>query len=334
MNKVILHIGRHKSGTSSLQKFLYTNRLQLEEYGFYYPLNGLKGIAHHHISLPLSKSNLKTNNLENILKTKVFLDFYSEVKTKLNKFNVIVSSEAFQNCDPKSIKYLFKDLDVKVVVYVREQVSYLISSYSQYIQNNNSNLTIDEYEKMIFNADYLKFLKNWQNIFSNLSLSLFSREKLKNCNIIDDFLINVLKLPENTMNVFNISETDQNPSIGWKLVELKRLINSDLFRISDRKTLYDSFKKLSNLKLNDETIKISENLFKILHYKYSKSNHALNKSLLIDQNLILSKLHILDKSQELSLNDSNTILQALFELIPNKDNSHELIKKKLKLLLN
>ena len=59
MKKLTLHIGRHKSGTSTIQSVLAGNETLLQEHGYRYPRSGRRGIAHHRLSEPLSRGRLK-----------------------------------------------------------------------------------------------------------------------------------------------------------------------------------------------------------------------------------------------------------------------------------
>ncbi|MGV6852729.1 MAG: hypothetical protein ACWA5R_11220, partial [bacterium] len=50
MKKVILHIGTPKTGTSSIQRWLYQHSETLLELGILYPRTGRQGVAHHLIA--------------------------------------------------------------------------------------------------------------------------------------------------------------------------------------------------------------------------------------------------------------------------------------------
>ena len=54
--KVVLHIGRHKTGTTSIQKFLHANSDELKSYGLYYPKNTYPNkFAHHDLVKDISR---------------------------------------------------------------------------------------------------------------------------------------------------------------------------------------------------------------------------------------------------------------------------------------
>lgn len=87
--RLILHIGRHKSGTSSIQHWLKRNNDLLSTNGILYPKSFRKGVAHH--------------NLVDILDPRrsgaADLDFAANqiLREVTEEDTIILSSEAFQN---------------------------------------------------------------------------------------------------------------------------------------------------------------------------------------------------------------------------------------------
>lgn len=91
MQELILHIGRHKSGTSSLQDYLFSNQNNLATQGVLYPNAGLAGkIAHHDLAKFLNQNSMDVNKYRNLKRR-----FRQETK---GFEHIIVSSEEFQNC--------------------------------------------------------------------------------------------------------------------------------------------------------------------------------------------------------------------------------------------
>ena len=131
------------------------------------------------------------------------------------RVTLLVSSEAFQNCDPLLVKEVFKEHDVKVVLYIRNEADYLASAYNQKVHATNYKETIYVYEKS-FDIDYLKFLDSWSNCFKQLNVRIFDRNRLYRNDIVEDFILNSLKIN-------NFQATDYliqaNPSLGGKLLQ-------------------------------------------------------------------------------------------------------------------
>lgn len=215
----ILHIGRHKSGTSALQKALHKNYDALYERGFLYPQKCRSEPAHHRISshfLPPGRKHFSEQQTQRAVR---------KLRAEANAFDgkVILSSEGFQNCPPDALTALCPPQQTQIVVYLREQYTYAQSAYSQAVQGGKNPKTFEEYLQG-FNANYMNFLKKWRTKFKpkQLSVRIYDRPKLENGDIIDDFLatcgVDLADIKKPT--------ADPNVSIGGPLLEFKRAINT------------------------------------------------------------------------------------------------------------
>lgn len=217
MKQLIIHIGRHKSGTSTLQKTLFLNRELLEEQGFYYPRTGIKGYGHHNISEPLSRKNISKNSKTLIdLKNSLLLEL-----ADIDASNVIISSEAFQNCAPSDVAVFFEDFDVKIVVYVRNKLDYLVSSYCQKVHATNYAKPVEEFALTFKNLFYKDFIESWQKSFANISVNIFDRNTLTDGDIVKDFISKNLNFSINYKEI----ENENNPSLQFSLTLLKLELN-------------------------------------------------------------------------------------------------------------
>ena len=115
MRKVIFHIGNHKTGTSTLQKFLFKNRKILEKYNFLYPNTGIifGDYGHHNLAFELANFSQYDRKYGNYKK------FTKIIKKNKNK-NILVSSENFERLEfnkkfEKFIKEI-KKLRLKIIV--------------------------------------------------------------------------------------------------------------------------------------------------------------------------------------------------------------------------
>ncbi|WP_324689914.1 hypothetical protein U0O11_10745 [Cobetia sp. D5] len=223
MINIILHIGRHKTGTSTLQKYLYSFPNELRKHGYEYFEVIKKGYGHHHIAEPLAKGVLKNTVDSNLLVERIAGELESYLEWSCDK-TYIISSEAFQNTDPKVIRQLFPQnkYNVKVVVYFREQADYLASSYAQKVHASLYTGTIYDYYKRGFDVDYLKFINAWDHCFGKISVRFFDKKLLIQSDIVDDFTNSVLGF---SSEIDKANLNDNNPSLGQKYVALKLKIN-------------------------------------------------------------------------------------------------------------
>lgn len=181
MKKVILHIGRHKSGTSSLQGFLHTNSGILKAMGVLYPNTGRgKQVAHHRLASFLERPKCDS---------KEYQQLKAQLKRETKNFDtIIISSEGFQNCrDLDGLRDFFSDYHLHIVVYFREILDYLQSAYAQSVQNTNESRNFELYAEQT-KLNYQAFYNRWAKIADSISAHYFHRNALKNQDIIDDFL--------------------------------------------------------------------------------------------------------------------------------------------------
>lgn len=224
--RAILHIGRHKTGTSSLQHFLVHNEHVLRNCGILYPLAMRKGPAHHRLAAylePRIRRRFTPEELDGIER-----DYEGLQREMDGAERVLISSEAFQGVAPEKLFEVF-GRDATVIVYIREQFDYLLSSYAQAIQNQKLTLTLDEYASTMFNANYNRFLGQWQTTFGRdrLIVRIFERSQLDGADIRLDFL-RLIGVAEHSGR-FDLAIDEQNTSIGGALLEFKRRLNARPF---------------------------------------------------------------------------------------------------------
>jgi len=201
--RLIIHIGMPKTGSTSLQSFLFDNSDELKELGIFYP----KQLHHHNIKFyPIFLDNpfdfihqRKFFSSDEIARKKH--DEYKKDWINLFENNdyrdFIISSELLYLCTKKQISKIYKLIegyfdDVKIICYIREPVSFLRSHIQQGIK---AGLIVEEKpENLIIKhshaCKYSKYLINWLDIFKNHSIEVvnFDQKYLYEGDIIKDFL--------------------------------------------------------------------------------------------------------------------------------------------------
>jgi hypothetical protein len=123
-----IHIGTHKTGSTSLQHFFLQNRLNLIKQGFLYPEIGIKNAGHHKIAWVARNGN-ESNRLKNII---------ARIKIQAERAdceNVILSSEEFEfvhHLEP--LKAALAGHHCKIIVFIRRQDTLLESEYNQHVK--------------------------------------------------------------------------------------------------------------------------------------------------------------------------------------------------------
>lgn len=184
--RLILHVGRHKTGTSAVQHHCSSVRETLKQQGVIYPVagtiepNGRRTPAHHYLARQTHRRHHDPDQFAALQR-----DFFAEIE---GYDTVIVSSEGFQNLRRLNLLDRFFDgfegFEVTVICYLREYLSYLVSSYRQMVQNQPRFMTFSDYCSRDFRID--DFLSDWGAVGTMITRP-FDRDKLLGGDIVLDF---------------------------------------------------------------------------------------------------------------------------------------------------
>ena len=205
---LILHAGRPKTGTSTIQQFLKQNaQILAKDHNIYFPLcmgvnqrwltflTGLKdekwAIKHRYINNTKARDELFSQKLNELLKD---LKQYSTHQWIMS--SEILTSGLAQEDDIKNLKRFLKEHfnQIQIVIYIREQTAAAISALSQRIKGGH---VIDEdflyslnnprQTSRIYNYELM--LTPWIKHFGkkSIKLKIFCKTKFKNSNLTDDF---------------------------------------------------------------------------------------------------------------------------------------------------
>lgn len=210
--QVYLHIGRAKTGTSSIQNYLFDSRDELWNGGVLYPLTGTRGTSHAPLAYAL---NPKFRNQFDRQSLK------SQLNREMHGFDTaIVSSEAFQNItDLSTVAEFFNEYELQLICYLREALDYAQSAYAQRVHATDYAGTFDTFVRANFKPRYENMLTSYSRIVSQSTVRLYDRTRLKNQDIVDDFLSIVGIYPEGSRRL------EHNKSLGGNLLYFKRLLN-------------------------------------------------------------------------------------------------------------
>lgn len=136
MKRMFIHIGYPKTGTTSIQQFLYDNPSLLEENNLYYPQQGISKPALNHSNLPRSfEWNTRANHLYK-KEDGSFPELVKEI-SNINQ-NIILSSEGFMNAlsadankTNDAIKSFFNQYAISYLLVLRKSDDFIESSFTQ-----------------------------------------------------------------------------------------------------------------------------------------------------------------------------------------------------------
>ena len=228
MKNLYIHIGTPKTGTTTIQKFLSSNREILLNKGIYYPkfpfewedalgTDGNFGWWAH-------------GGMDYKTKVGIINDLFIEHD------NVLLSSEDIWLEEPDKIKFL-KELcpdkyNIKVIVYLRKQIEYLESQYREIIrvwQEKEDMGKICSSNNPVVSAimatlDYCSVLDNMESVIGkdNIIVRPYEKQQFVDENIVHDFL---KCLGIEAYDDFIFYKTKYNPAMDNAVLKVKTAMN-------------------------------------------------------------------------------------------------------------
>tara|TARA_R110000772_G_scaffold28437_1_gene71628 strand:- start:462 stop:1508 length:1047 start_codon:yes stop_codon:yes gene_type:complete len=200
--QVIMHIGLHKTGTTSIQQFLAENRTQLGDLDYVcYTRDGFFREDGNSYFL-LKQHNWYSNKRSCQFDMPLLME---NIKNS-NKSRVMISSEAFSWCTGiENIKKLKDELltvtdEILILVYVRDPVSFAVSVYTEGLKYPNSLSVLTDYTYPCLSKNNLcsqlsiehytfANLLPWKEVFlDNLKVRCLEDDKLFQNNLLADVL--------------------------------------------------------------------------------------------------------------------------------------------------
>jgi hypothetical protein len=204
MRKLYLHVGTHKTGTTSLQASLAAGAHILRQHGIHRlnvgvpPLNG----AHHNLAWEITQDARFRSD------TGTLLSMIDEIETSGRDPavpDVIMSSEEFEcsiSAQPAAFRRFIAEVvnqgfEVVIIVYLRDQVDYVLSLYFELLKHGLSEALDDfvgkgiergfvAYKQQVFALRYDFFLQEISGL-PGAKLVIRNYESAKN-NLVGDLL--------------------------------------------------------------------------------------------------------------------------------------------------
>ena len=218
--ELILHIGHYKTGTSSIQNFMWDNDSENSRQGVQYLRTGIAkerfiGIRHFYLGVDLGTDRC------------LWGDAVKEItESKAQRF--VVSCEGLIRKKPHEINFLYellRELKVNIVLYLRRQDLFAESLYAEFVQNQSCSSSFEDfYKSNAFFLDYKGIVKRWAEAFgmSNLLLRDFADVVNHRQSVILDFLdICGLQIPSG----FEDNRYRANPTMKSKELSIMLEIN-------------------------------------------------------------------------------------------------------------
>jgi len=245
MNELILHVGMHKTATSSIQNTLYSNRDFFETKNFYYPKNWGENHSieiysifcdnplsyHINIRKGFDKLSIEEHN-KNIKKSIV-----DEVQSIDNK-KVIFSGEDISSLTSKNLKefkkFIINELkinNIKIIISTRESLSYHTSVIQELIKNGNN---VKNYIPQEINKLYTNKISKFIEVFGKENILIYKFEDTFESKYGPvGYFLNLIGMKENDLTQIKVSKS--NEGISDKAIDLINFINIKVPLFSNNK---------------------------------------------------------------------------------------------------
>jgi hypothetical protein len=341
MKTLFLHIGTHKTATTTLQKTFSSSQELLIDSGIYYPnydiIDAKKHYSHHDIARSIAGGPNARFTHEQLVR------FFSALEKRTPEDGIcFISSEIFYRINIHSNKqkrgYIAKvknyaslsGMHCKVVITLREQASFLDSLYREHVRQTNYAENFDAFlEKFSDWINYKNQLELWANALGVPKVLFYER-------------LNKEKLPEeflekSTGRRLNLSHRKHyNSSLNYDWTQVKRIIN---FMSLGKWSREETIKIINNLQSktpegaspnHPKTHFISESQAAQLYQIHAKDNAYIAKTFCDQESLPpFVQLKIIPPTQPLV--NTKFLLQAIIKIfyfrILTLLNKYHLIRK-------
>lgn len=206
--KCILHIGTEKTGTTSIQQFIFENRALLKKKGFHLfdslrqPDNRFLAVAAMHPSTRdgLTRNVLRLNTDNEVLafQNKTIADFKTEVNRLPKGATALISSEHIQSRlrtedEVQRLHSILRECgfqSFQIIVYLRNPADTASSLYSTMIKGGRMDATVPAPEDHNVEniCNHQKTIEKFSAVFGreNLTVRLFRADKLVDGSAVTD----------------------------------------------------------------------------------------------------------------------------------------------------
>ncbi|WP_040362183.1 hypothetical protein [Congregibacter litoralis] len=193
----------------------------MRDFGFFVPQAGRVKNAHHGLSRPFQPRNVQQlQGIDDYRQLEAVRALTLESDDEPPEAIGLISSEGFQNCRPGLVQMAYRDFQAQIVVYLRNQLEYLASSYAQRVHATDYTGSIQVFFKDVYlkGNHYASFLETWEEHFPKQLLV----RRYQPSNIVEDYAENVLQIP---VDAFSMRQSLSNPSLNSVVTQFKCELN-------------------------------------------------------------------------------------------------------------
>ncbi|BCN92750.1 hypothetical protein THMIRHAM_05350 [Thiomicrorhabdus immobilis] len=283
LNKIYLHIGMNKTGSTSIQNYLASNFEYLKNKGFLYPRTGRAKHAHFGLSTALGFHNQKEQPDENQLQA-----LKEKLLSEVHDFegSLIFSSENFiKNKTLNYVEQFFRDYDVYIIIYLRRHDLWWESSYSQALKMVNNppwDEGIENYINFSKNrgiGNYRSIVDRWAKVFGSEKIIVkpFEQSNFPN-GLVNDFVKSIGFVPDKTVS----EPVLLNSSLSYRALQFLEILQRLDVSAKEKNNLVNFVSKNKAMSSKDSLLSIEQRteIYKdnIEDYEYIAKKYLNRKS--------------------------------------------------------
>lgn len=210
---VLLHLGHAKTGSTSLQKYLSTNKKILLEDNIVYPFSENEN---HNFIYSFASSKRPFFDVSSQVSLKQLVSSFCE-NTNSNDNILIISSESICSLKKKELDCLLEEIQlftnqIIALIYCRNPLDYAASLIQTQVKNGVKSVTAGS--GIVFKYNQLLKYFEGHKLISNLIVRDFSKNSLVFSDIIYDFFDTVHKATNHLHKPISLNRNRENSSLS------------------------------------------------------------------------------------------------------------------------
>lgn len=227
---LILHVGDHKTGSTTIQNAFAAHRVRLKGRKLLYPGNLNHNYLREHMSAldRTGKDKAGKQGQPNVARLRQMIE-------QTDADFILLSGESFEGFDPAALKALLQQhfaplvREIRIIAYVRPHASRLLSTYAEQCKIGWYSGSLDAFfAKASKRFAYHPRLAAWRSQFGNgFIVRPMIRDELRNGDILEDFIVSAFGDGEYDVQPVRAS----NESLGLEDLVMLRHVQSHLKKI-------------------------------------------------------------------------------------------------------
>ena len=280
-----IHIGTHKTGTTSIEAFLKTNRTALADQGIgllTFPRDARRALREHAEGHEAAATSL-ANTLEHLI-TKQSRACANQPNTYILSWEGFCGnaskgySDAHLMANALNVASKYCNLNPYIILYIRPQEEFISSYYSQTVKDGKTK-SIQEFLHDLPSASFnwLRLTETFERQFGadQVVVERYCRELFPGKNeILKDFCAH-LSIDTRGLT-FPLSSINSAKNAGWSkpMIEIARILNAQVSK-NEQQTMKEIFNELTPQIAKKDYAYFDAHTSTLIRNNYFESNQAL-----------------------------------------------------------